>query len=350
MEKQQKIALSCYPQITREVPDFEERDTNKAPYVYYGKDNRFPHYLWNSLYLKSATLQSIINGTIDYVVGNGLTSDLLEVNTKGDTLEDLVKQLVSDYMIFGGFALQVIYNKVGEVNEVYWLDFQKLRSNRDNTVFYYAEDWVKKPNDYVEYEAFDPDKRKGTSVFYFKGHLTRGVYPIPRYIGALAAVETSTEISKFHLNSILNNFSASAIINFNNGVPDEETQREIERKVNDKFGSAGNAGKTMITFNDSKESAVTVERLASDDFDERYKSLATDTMKQIFVAFRAVPQLFGYTLENKGFSKTEFLEAFELYNKTVVKSIQNDVKRALKKVFNADIIEFIPFSLDTPSL
>ena len=77
---------------------------------------------------------------------------------------------------------------------------------------------------------YDGKSRKGTSIFYFKGHITRGVYPIPKYNGALAAVETSTEISKFHLNNILNNFAASAVISFNNGVPEEDVKKKIEKR------------------------------------------------------------------------------------------------------------------------
>ena len=50
---------------------------------------------------------------------------------------------------------------------------------------------------------------------------------------AITAIETQIEISKFHLNEILNNFSGSAIINFNGGVPDEETKAQYEKQIRD---------------------------------------------------------------------------------------------------------------------
>ena len=188
----------------------------------------------------------------------------------------------------------------------------------------------------IEYEIWNPKKNQSNFVVYFKGHITRGVYPIPRFIGALAAVETSTEIGKFHLNNILNNLTSSAIINFNNGEPSEEEKKRIEKRLNDKFSGANNAGKNMIVFNNNKESAVTVERLSEDNFDKKFETLAKSTREEIFISCRATPALFGLNPENNGFSKAEFLEAFELYNKTVVKPIQNDIKRVFDKLFNVE--------------
>lgn len=355
-KKQQQVSefkFSVFDAPTKVIPTFIEKETGK-PYLNYGNDNKFPNYLWE-LYLRSAVLQSIINGTADYTGGNGIIyseNPLVQrlkdnANGDGETLEDVLKKITIDYLIFGGFALQVIYNKLGEINELYWLDFRNVRRDKEGEKIYYSDDWVRHSNDYLTYDIFNPDKKKGTSVFYFKGHISRGVYPIPRYNGALSAIETSTEISKFHLNSILNNFSGNFIINFNNGQPSVDVQEEIERKIRDKFSGADNAGKFLLAFNDSKENGVTVERIQDDNFDKKYDALRESTFKEIFVAFRAIPQLFGYSLEGTAFNKQEFTEAFQLYNKTTVEPIQKDLKRTFDKIFGVDnSIEIIPFNLE----
>ena len=346
------IQVQCFNQNIKEVPEFIEKQNNGKPYLNYGNNNQFPQYLWD-LYLKSAILQSIINGSVDYVIGKQIqyaepiTTLAQEINKDGETLEDIVKKATTDYFIFGGFALQIIYNKLGAISEVYWLDFRNVRLSKDGDKAYYSEDWIGHSRDYITYEIFDPNKKQGTSVFYYNGHIARGVYPIPRYNGALAAIETSTEISKFHLNSILNNFSGNFIINFNNGQPSEDVQAAIEQKIKDKFAGADNAGKFLVAFNESKENGITVERIADDNFDKKYDALRTSTFKEIFVAFRAVPQLFGYSLEGTGFNKQEFMEAFELYNSTTIKSIQKDLKRCFDKIFGiTNSITIIPFSLE----
>lgn len=336
------------------VPTFVEKVNTGKPYLNYGDNNQFPQYLWN-LYLRSALLQSIINGTTDYAVGNQIiySQDAIiqrlkdEANKDGETLDDIIKKLIVDYLIFGGFALQIIYNKVQEISEIYWLDFRNVRLNKDADKAYYSEDWIKHSNDYIEYNLFNPNEKKGTCIYYFKGHLSRGVYPIPRYNGALTAIETSTEISKFHLNSILNNFSGNFIINFNNGQPTEDVQDIIEKKLKNKFAGADNAGKFMVSFNDSKDNAVTVERIQDDNFDKKYASLRTDTFKEIFIAFRAIPQLFGLNVDNDGFNKQEYIESFTLYNKTTVLPIQKDIIRCFNRIFNVqDSITIVPFNLE----
>ena len=352
----EKMTFSIFEQTAKVIPTFMEKEVSGKPYLNYGVDNRFPNYLWD-LYLKSAILQSIVNGTADYVSGNEIQYNPApkiqalgeEANKDGETLDDIIKKISTDYLIFGGFALQIIYNKLGEVTELYWLDFRNVRRSKDGDKVYYSEDWIKHANDFIEYDVFNPqdETHKGTCVFYFKGHISRGVYPIPRYNGALSAIETSTEISKFHLNSINNNFAGNFIINFNNGEPDEETKGEIEKKIKEKFSGADNAGKFMVAFNDSKDNGVTVERIQDDNFDKKYESLRTDTYKEIFVAFRAIPQLFGYSLEGTGFNKQEFIEAYELYNKTTVIPIQKDLQRTFNKIFGIDnAISIVPFKLE----
>lgn len=354
-----KMNFSIFDGKAKPVPTFIEKENTGKPYLNYGVDNRFPQYLWD-LYLRSAILQSIINGTADYVGGNGISYNQEnstiqrlkeEANKDGETLDDIIKKITVDYLIFGGFAMQVIYNKLQEISEIYWLDFRNVRRNKEGDKIYYSDDWVKHANDYVTYDIFNPEKKKGTSVFYFSGHITRGIYPIPRYNGALNALETSTEISKFHLNSILNNFSGNFIINFNNGQPSNDVQEEIERKVKDKFAGADNAGKFLIAFNDSKENGVTVERIQDDEFDKKYETLRTDTYKEIFVAFRAIPQLFGYSLEGTGFNKQEFDEAYLLYSQTTVQPIQKDIVRSFNKIFDTkNSVVFIPFEIENKAL
>lgn len=336
------------------IPTFIEKENNGKPFINYGIDNRFPNYIWD-LYLRSAVLQSIINGTADYVGGNVINYANTPVinklaakaNKDGETLEDIIKKVIVDYQIFGGFSLQILRNRLNEISEIYWLDFRNVRLNKEATKAYYSSDWVRKANDFVEYEIFDDSKQQTTSVFYFKGHITRGIYPIPRYNGALAAIETSTEISKFHLNSILNNFSGNFVINFNNGQPDEETQGIIEDKIKEKFSGSSNAGKFLLVFNDGKDNAVTVERIQDDNFDKKYEALRNSTYKEIFTSMRCQPQLFGLLIEGSLFNKEEYTEAFNLYNKTVVQPMQRDIIHCFDKIFNVkNSIIIVPFNLE----
>lgn len=125
------------------IPQLVERQLSGKDYILYGEDNRFPEYLWNG-YLNTATLQSIINTLTDYVCGNQITTNNIKfsvrVNKTGEDVSSLFRKLVLDYLIYGGFALQIIRGLSGEINEIYHIDFKNLRSNENNTVFYYTKD------------------------------------------------------------------------------------------------------------------------------------------------------------------------------------------------------------------
>lgn len=340
-----KLSFSVFELEKTEMPDGKETVRSGYDYVSWGKDNRFPNDLYD-MYQNSAILQSVINGTADYVFGSGVISAFDVVNDKYETLEDVVKRCVFDLLIFGGFAIQLMY-KGGKVEAMYWLDFQKCRKSEDEKKVYYSDDWGKYAKKALEYNAWTPDTDKGTCIFYYKGHKTRGIYPVPMYIGALKSVKISTEISNFHLNNITKGFASNAVISFNNGEPDEDTKARIEKDVKEKFCGTDNAGSFLLLFNDSKDNACEIAKIQDDKFDLKYDALAKSVKEDIFIAFRATPTLFGLPNENNGFSKQEYLESFELYNKTVVVPLQKDVERAFKSI--GFVIKFKTFKLDDTS-
>ena len=139
---------------------------------------------------------------------------------------------------------------------------------------------------------------------------------------------------------------SNLIINFNNGQPNDEQKEEIERCINEKFSGYQNAGRILISYNDSDDNKTTVERLSGDDFDDKYNALSERSKSQIFTAFRAQPILFGDMPDKTGFNEVEFNEAFKLYNKVVVSPLQDDIKTAFDKIFGVEgSITITPFSL-----
>lgn len=343
MDKQKQNFFICDRQQPQSGLTLEKKVSGKD-YLYWGIDNRLPQELFQ-LYLNCPIMSGIINGTVDFISGNEIVSQYDTVNRDGETMTDIVRKIAMDYELFGGFAIQII--NLPDKKELYVLDMQRVRTDEDETKVYYCKNWGQYGSKIISYDAFNPTLNQPNSVLLYKGHITRDCYPIPRYIGALDSIRTSCEIGKFHLNNILNNLSSSAVINFNNGVPSEEVQKDIERRVNDKFAGAENAGRTIVTFNDSKENAVTVERLNEDRVDEKFNTLNKSITQEIFIAFRATPELFGFSSEGNGFSKTEFLESFELYYKTVVKPIQNDIIRVFDRIYGQEgVISFVPFQIN----
>lgn len=351
--KKNNLAFAALnPYVTTNTVENVEKEISGVDFLAWGTDNRYSDYLF-SLYTDCATLQSIVNGTVDFVCGNDISCNLQRfentVNKNGDTINDIIQRISTDYLIFGGFALQVIRNANGEISELYWVDFTKIRSDKKNEVFFYSEDWCKSYGrvKYIKYPKFNPDDSNPTSIFYYKGNKTRGTYPTPIYNAAISSCELEKKINQFHLSEINNNFLTSKIINFNSGVPDDDLKNEIERNLNEKFSGSENAGRILISFNANKDSETTVTDLPQDDFGERYDSLAKRSTSQIFTAFRATPNLFGLPTETTGFNQQEFFEAFKLYNRTAVRPIQQVIVKSFDKILGFEgSITITPFNLE----
>lgn len=336
MDKKEQLNFAIIENRTKTVPVLKETKMTGKKYIGYGEDNKYPDYLF-SLYQNSTVLQSIINGIVDYAVGQGVTCDFLsmKVNEDGETWEDLLKNVMLDEMVTGGWAVNILRDHNGIVSELYWIDVSHIRLSEDGKTAYYDDNitgWGSKPK---EIPIFDPTQKQASSLFYYKG-ASRGLYPVPRWSGAIKAVETSCEISNYHLNSILNNFSPSAIISFNNGVPDKKTQEDMEKRINKKFVGSDNVNRFILSFSENGENATTVQRIDSDDADAKFHTLKESITEEIFIAFRATPALFGMNPENTGFSKTEFLESFQLFYKTVIEPIQKNLNKSFGKIFNIE--------------
>ena len=322
-------------------------------YVLYGTDNRYPDYLWG-LFNDVSTLKTVIEGIADYVIGNDVICSVSgfekEVNTKGDTMRELIRLLARDYLIYGGYAIQVIRNKVGDIRELYYVDFRYLRSSKKNDVFYYSEDFTKKyvrSNKTVIYPKFIKENRNVSSSILYVTNEKSKTYPTPRYSGSIKACEIERQIDTYHLSSLENGFGGSYILNFLNGIPTDEQKEEIERNVNEKFAGASNAGRILINFANGKDNATTLQKLDTQDFGEKYKAAAERAKQQIFIAFRAIPQLFGDMSAATGFNTTEFTESFKVFNRTVVRPIQQTICDSIDKIFGSgNSVNITPFSIE----
>ena len=330
----------------------EEKKVTGKDYITWGDNNKYPSLLLEC-YKSCSTLQSIINGTGDFVTGDDIICNVpnfqKEVNKNGDTINDLIGKISNDYLIFGSFAIQVIRNFAGQVAELYWIDINKLRSDEKNEVFYYSDDWSKSYGRVktIVYPKFNAKDSNATSIFYYKNPKSRGVYGVPMWSASVPNVQIDMSITKFHQNEVNNNFMGSKMISFCNGVPSDELKLEIERNLTEKFGGSENAGRFLISFSDNKENAPEVLNLGSDDFDKRYIELEKRNTQQLFIAFRAIPQIFGLAVEGSGFNREEYLQSYSLYSKTMVKPIQNAIVDSFDKIFGQkDSIEIKPFSVD----
>lgn len=338
--------------IEQYIPNFDEKETGGKGYISWGDDNSFPEYL-NGLYTDVTTLRAIINGTKDFILGDGV-SCLKEgfgkyVNKKEDTIEDLVELVAIDYLLYGNAFVQVIRNKAGEISELYHLNARYVRCSKDNDLFYYNEYFGKRyarTSRTVVYPRFMQDASIPSSVVMLKSERDK-TYGLPIYVASLTECEIERQLSEFNIAQINNGFNGSYVMNFNNGIPDDEQKEEIEREVNEKFCGSANAGRILLNFSNGKDNSVTLEKLDIENFAEKYDTTANRAQDKIYMAFRAPRVLFGDTKDANAFNDQDFKESFKIFNRTAILPLQRKIKGMFDKVFNMDdSVNITQYSID----
>ena len=335
------------------IPQLTEPEYGGKQYILYGEDNLYPNYLYD-LFLDVSSLKTVIEGTADYVAGDDAVCNMqgfdMEVNRKGMTARELIQLIARDYLLYGGYAIQIVRNQVGDIAELYHLDFRYCRCDKYNESIYYNEDFVKKyarSSKSIIYPKFIRENRDiPTSVLYVKNSNST-TYPIPRYSGALKACEIERHIDEYFLNSLENGFAGSAVINFLQCVPSDDQKKKKKKNIQSKFAGSKNAGRIILNFADGKDNAATIEKLDVEDFGDKYKATAQRSREQIFTAFQASPVLFGLSNASTGWNDQDFKEAFKLYNKTTVRGIQRTILDNFDKIFGVKgSFTIQPFTID----
>ena len=341
------------------VPIFKE--IKGKEWVIYGGDenlefnNRYGDFLIQC-FDRSAKNNAIITGKANYIFGKGWTTDKIEdANTSAkiegwleninsyETANDVLRQVALDYMICGGFFLEIIWEKGGKkIASVNHIPFNYLRSNKDNSKFYYTKDWIKiKPEqneDWEVFDAFDVNRPKGKQILYVKEYRP-GVqtYTLPDYIGAIPYIVCDYSIANFHRNNIENNFWGGYLLNFPMTVPDQDIQDSITARFKQKHTGSDNAGRVVVTFSDGVESQPTLLNLQPSDLDKQFDILNKTVQQEIFTGHKITSgMLFGIKTEGQLGGRTELLEAWEHFYKTYIVYKQDVITRVFNNLLQVN--------------
>tara|TARA_B110000908_G_C10268383_1_gene467267 strand:+ start:23681 stop:25444 length:1764 start_codon:yes stop_codon:yes gene_type:complete len=318
-------------------------------WVEYGDDNNYFKYLIDR-YNGSPTNNAVISGVIDMIFGEGIDATDSGKNPEGYLqLRKLIKdselkKVINDYYMLGNGAFQLIYNKdKSKIVEVYHMPVETLRAEKCNDegeieAYYYAYNWseVRSKKSVERIPAFgygaQGDK---VEILYFRPYRSGSYYYSPvDYQGALPYAELEGEVANYHINNIKNGLAPSMIVNFNNGVPPEEERDNIESQIKQKWGGSSNAGKFILSFNDSSDSAASIEPVQLSDAHNQYEFLSRESQQKVLVGHRITsPMLFGVKDQTGlGNNADEIKTAFTLFDNSVIRPKQNQVITALDQI------------------
>ena len=303
----------------------EYREKKKEGYMEYGERNDYPNYLVE-LFNKSAKHNAIVRNKVHYICGNGWTGneEFIQRPNRSENLNDLTRKISLDLELFGGAYIEVIWG-LGKVAEMWHIDYTKIRTNKDNTQFWYKEDWkaYKKEIEYV-YPAFNPKVPQGKQIIYLKEYRPNiGVYSLPVYFGALNYIESDVEVSKHVLGNAKTGFSASKLITLPDGQPSREEMNEIHKKFKNTYTGADGV-KYMLSFvNDASRKPIVDDLGQSDLTKEDFSRVDELIQTNIFSGHQVTtPSIFGIAVAGKLGTRTEMRDGYEIFKNTYVNGKQ----------------------------
>lgn len=368
MEEKQRITVINVNLSQVDLPTFNEQ--RNLDWVKYGSDNLFPNKL-QELSNRSALHNAIISSKVDNACGIGVTysdeehkkTEMFIASVNGlESLEDFIRKISYDYILYGGYAINVIWSKDHKsIAEIHHIDFSKIRCGKQNErgeieTYWYSKDWANyRKSEYEPQEipafSFDIKKRKAASQLMYVKEYRPGAdyYPLPSYVGALAYIEIDTEIANFHLAHIKNGMQPSIMINFNNGIPTTEERKKIERQIESKYNGTDNAGKFILTFSDDKDKAPTVTTLTPSQLDKQFIQLQDTVLQNILSGHKVVsPMIVGIKTEGQLGGANELENAFNIYTNTVIRPIQEIVLRSINTITRINGLMEISIIPSTP--
>jgi hypothetical protein len=324
-------------------PEFKEK--KGEGYIQYGDRNDYPNYLVE-LFNKSAKHNAIVKSKVHYITANGWSGSeeakpFIEKVNRMESLEDLTRKVSLDAELFGGYYLEIIWSVTGQLSEIWHCDYTKIRTNKDNTQFWYKEDWADRNEKAEVYPAFNPANPYGKHILYIKEYRPNmGYYSLPGYFGALNYIESDIEISKHVLGNAQTGFSASKLITLPNGEPSDDEKRNIEKRFTNRF--SGSDGKKFILafVNDSARKPIVDDLGTSDITKEDFGRVDSLIQTNIFSGHQiTTPSIFGIAEAGKLGSRSEMRDGYEIFKNTYVNSKQMHLESVFNMLFKYRGIE-----------
>lgn len=320
-------------------------ESKRDNWVEFGEDNNFFQFLIDR-YNGSTTNNAVINNIVKLIYGRGL--DATDASKKPNEYaqmimlfrKDILKKGISDLKLLGQYAYQLIYNKQKtQIVRVEHIPVQLLRAEKCNKkgeveAYYYSDNWE-------DTKKFEPKRIPAfgfgdkTLEILYVGNYTVGqkYYSNVDYVGCIPYAKLEEEIADYLINDVQNGFSPTSIVNFNNGIPDEEKRELISRQVTNTL--AGSKGKkVVVSFNNDETKKTTVDSVPLNEAPKHYEYLSEESKSKILLGHGVVSGLQFGIPSASGFSSNadELKNAITLFDNMVIRYFQDTFLDGIDKV------------------
>lgn len=339
------------------VPVFKELKYKK--WINCGPDNLWPNYLV-SLANHGGIHNRIIDNKARQIAGDGLTVEDSEDKEQLARINEFLKKIgfnkktlkrvTKDQQTFGYFFLGITWNKTRtQIANIYHVDSSTLRvglPNKDTKCidhYFYSEDWTQytqpdfKPEKIMAYDSCNRiDANQIVMVTNYSP--TNRYYGLPDYIGGLDAIESYAALGEHVLANVTNGLAPSLNISFNNGQPTPEEMETVYNQINALYRGPKNAGKFILSFNNSKENATTIEPIQVNNMSEVYTAIKEKCQSDIVICHGVTsPILVGITIPGQlGGVSGELQRSSETFFRDVIHPAQIQIEEVMQELLEVN--------------
>lgn len=335
-----------------------EKQKAGQQWVSWGDNNDYPQFLVG-LYYNSSIHGGIVNSKVKYIASSGLdctTNDpakweLIKKNGNAAfSLDEISLMITKDFELLDSFAILFRKNPISKFWDMSHVSTELIRKGEDSSFFYYSENW-KERNQTEEKTGFKKIKniedlsledkecllyvssRSKQHILDEKtGLLTKSVYPIPSYSGAIKSIMASIEMNYFRYSEVVNSFKGGTMINIPTGAPDNEhDKKKLIAQLKGDATNRDTQGGIIVTFSRGSENAPTVTQINGNNLDQRYLLTQESIIDDIMVGHSVIsPTLFSIKTAGQLGGSSELETAYQLFMNNYALERQKIITDALE--------------------
>jgi len=284
-----------------------------------------------------------------------LNEYLHKVNPEGETLQDILLKVFSDYWTYGNAFIELIRSQVEiDGRNEKWLVVRHIPLNKcrpkkmqkgDIAPKYIgiSDRWAENENmpidviDYPIYPKFEEvDEMEGErSIIHLTSYSPGFVYwGLPDWIACFLWGEMEYRIPKYNQSKFVNGFTPSALVTLFASMTPEEAQDWVDGFTKS-FTNTGNNSKmfAQVLRDDTAKADV---QILEDKNEGNFMTLSELAKSNIITAHRWTPALAGKSVAGELGSNQQIRSELEIVMNTVIKPAQNLI---LTKVVNPIIMQ-----------
>jgi len=323
--------------------EVKQGTTDNKP-VKWGDDNLYPNFLLQ-LYNEVPLHNGITKTKVNHILGDGVivkaTGKKADFKLNDvDTLEEIVRKITLDYLIFNFFIIEVQYNAFGDPISYNHLPVYQLRANEPLTQFWFCKDWAKGKN-LIDYQRWTRGKSADTrsKIFMYSAYnpSANTTYPMATYNASILQMYTEILIKEFNKNNIEDGFSPNTIIDFFKGIPTAEQARKLEDKFNENTKGA-NGKRTLLNWNEvptggGTGAGIQVHQLGAVDYAAALVEVRNTNIEAILTVHQATSRsLYGIESPGSLGDRNAIEQAFQTFKNVFVKDARNVIESGLNKL------------------